>query len=83
MQVEEGDKSHHLDLRDQPFMLLLRVTQANGRPLPIGGFMSRTMTQMIHDIAGVIPKEIDILTDQEVVLEIEDQSLIIEVSRTI
>ena len=49
-------------------MLLLRVTQANGRPLPVGGFMSRAMTQMIHDIAGVILKETDILTDQEVVL---------------
>ena len=64
-------------------MLLLRVTQTNGRPLPIGGFMSRAMTQMIHDIMGVIPKEVDILTDQEVVFEIEDQSSIIEVSRAI
>ena len=32
---------------------------------------------------GVISKEADILTDQEVVLEIEDQSSIIEVSRVI
>ena len=40
-------------------MLLLRVTQANGRPLPTGGFMSRAMTQMIHDIMGVLPKEAD------------------------
>ena len=39
------------------------------------------MTQMIHDIMRVIPKEVDILTDQDVVLEIEDQSSIIEVSR--
>ena len=37
----------------------------------------------IHDIMGVIPKETDILTDQEVVLEIEDQSSIREVSRVI
>ena len=81
-QVEEGDKCHHPDLWDQHFVLLLRVTQANGRPLPVGGFTSRAMTQMIHDIAGVIPKETDILTDQEVVLEIEDQSSIIEVSRS-
>ena len=66
VQVEEGDKCHHIDLKDQPFVLLLRVTQANGRPLPTGGFMSRAMTQMIHDIMGVIPKEVDIL-DQEVV----------------
>ena len=64
-------------------MLLLRVTQANGRPLPIGGFMSRAMAQMIHDIMGVIPKEVDILTNQEVVFEIEDQSSIIEVYRVL
>ena len=82
-EVEEGDECHHPDLRDQQFVLLLRVTQANGRPLPIGGFMSRPMIQMICDIMGVIPKEADILTDQEVVLEIEDQSSIVEVSRVI
>ena len=82
-QAEEGDKCHCTDLKDQLFVLLLRVTQANGRPLPIGGFMSRAMTQMIHDIMGVIPKEVDILTDQEVVFEIEDQSSIIGVSRAI
>ena len=62
-------------------MLLLRVSQANGRLLPMGGFMSRAMTQMKHDITGINPKEVDILTDQEVVFEIEDQSSIIEVSR--
>ena len=38
---------------------------------------------MICDIMGVILKEADILTDQEVVLEIEDQSSIIEVSGVI
>ena len=30
------------------------------------------MTQMIHDITGVILREVVILTDQEVVFEIED-----------
>ena len=37
-QVEEGDECHCPDLRDQQFVLLMRVTQANDRPLPIGGF---------------------------------------------
>ena len=32
-QVEEGDKCHHTDPKDRLFVLLLRVTQANGRPL--------------------------------------------------
>ena len=45
--------------------------------------MSREITQMIYDIMGVIPKEVAILTDQEVVFEIEDQSSIIEVFRVI
>ena len=67
-QVEEGDECHHPDLRDQQFVLLLGLTQANGRLLPIGGFKSRAMIQVICDITGVIPKEADILTDQEVVL---------------
>ena len=82
-QVEEDDECHHPNLRDQQFMLLLKVTQANGRLLPIGGFTSRAMIQKICDIMGVIPKEADILTDQEVVKEIEDQSSIVEVSRVI
>ena len=82
-QVEEGDECHHPDLRDQQFVLLLRVTQANGRLLPIGGFMSGAMIQMICHVRGVIPKEADILTDQKVVLEIEDQSSIVQVSRVI
>ena len=82
-QVEEGDECHCTDLRDQQFVLLLRVTQANGRPMPIGGFTSRAMIQMICDITRVISKEADILTDQEVVIDIEDQSPIVEVSRVI
>ena len=83
MKVEEGDEHHHTDPKDQLFVLLLRVTQANGRPLPIGGFTRMVMTQMIHEIMGVIPREVIILTDQEVVFEIEDESSIIEVSKAV
>ena len=64
-------------------MLLLRVTQANGRPLPIEGFMSGAMVQMICDVMGIIPKGVEILMDQEVVVDVEDQSYIVEVSRAI
>ena len=59
------------------------MTQANGRPLPIRGFTSRAMTQMIHEIMGVILREVVILMDQEVVFEIEDESSIIEVSKAV
>ena len=83
VKVEEGDECHLTDMKDRLFVLLLRVTQANGRPLPIGGFTSRAMTQMIHEIMGIIQREVVILTDQEVVFEIEDESSIIEMSKTI
>ena len=43
------------DKREHAFVLLLRVTQANGKPLPIGGFTSRAMAQMLYKIAGVTP----------------------------
>ena len=79
-QVEEGDECHHPDPKEQQFVLLLRVTQANGRLLPIERFTSRAMVQMICDVMGVIPKEVEILMDQEVIVEVEDESSIVEVS---
>ena len=82
-QVEENDEYPHPDPRDQQFVLLLRVTQANGRPLPMEEFMSRATVQIISDVMGVIQNEVEILMDQEVVVEVEDQSFIVEVSRAI
>ena len=41
------------------------------------------MVQMICDVTGVIPKEVESLMDQEVVVEVEDQSSIVELSRAI
>ena len=62
------------DKREQAFVLLLRVTQANGKPLPIGGFTSRAMAQMLYEIAGVTPRDVVILTDQEGVTELEKEN---------
>ena len=50
---------------------------------PLKDSLSRAMVQMICDVMGVIPKEVEILTDQEVIVEVEDQSSIVEVSRVI
>ena len=80
-QVEDNDEYPHPNPRDHQFVLLLRVTQDNGWPLPLEEFMSRAMVQMICDVTGVIPKEVEILMNQEVVVEVEDQSSIMEVSR--
>ena len=71
------------DKREQSFVILLRVTQASGRLLPIGGFTSTAMAWMLYEIAGVTPREEVILTDQEVVVELEIETPIMEVSRTV
>ena len=67
----------------QPFVLLLRVMQANGKPLPIGGFTTRAMSQMLHEVAGAIPKEVIIMNDQEVVMELDEEMFLMDVSRAI
>ena len=60
---------------EQSFALLLMVTQSNGKPLPIGGFTGRARSQMLHEVAGVIPQEVVFMNDQNVVMELEEKLL--------
>ena len=41
------------------------------------------MSQMLHEAAGVIPKEVVVMNDQEVVVEFEEDTPMIEVSNAI
>ena len=83
IKTEEGDDLHRRDWNDQPFMLLLQITQSSGKPLPIVGFTGRAMAQMLHEVAGVVPKEVVIIGDQEVVVELEEEMSLMEVARAI
>ena len=83
IKTEEGDDLHSRDWNEQPFVLLLRVTQANGKPLPIGGFTTRAMSQMLAEVAGAIPKQVVIMNDQEVVMELDEETSLMDVSRAI
>ena len=83
VKTEKGDDLCRGDWNEQPFVLLLRVTQSSGKPLPICGFTGRAMSQMLHEVAGVVPKEVKILSDQEVVMELEEETSLMEVSRAI
>ena len=67
--TEEGDDSYMGKQNLQPFDMLLRVMQSNGKPLPISGFTGRAMSQMLHKVAVVVPKEVVIMYDQELVME--------------
>ena len=41
------------------------------------------MSQILHEIAGVVPKEVMVMNDQEVVMEFEEDTPVIEVSKAI
>ena len=84
-EIKVGDEEGYLgeDKREQAFVLLLRVTQANGKPLPIGGFTNRAMVQMLYEITGVTLRDVVVLTDQEVITELEMETPIMEVSRAV
>ena len=83
IKAEVGEDTFVGDWNEQPCPLLLRVTQLNARPLPIGGFTGHAMSQMLHEVAGVIPKEVAVLNDQEVVIELKEETSIMEVLRAI
>ena len=57
--------------------------QANGKPMPIGRFTGRAMSQMLPEIAGMVPKEVVIMNDQEVVMELDEETSLMDVSRVI
>ena len=81
IKIEEGDDLFMGYWSGQPFVLLLRVTQSNGKPLSIGGFTGRAMSHIVHEVAGVVRKEVMIMNDQEVVMELEEETSMMEVSR--
>ena len=83
IKTEKGDDLCRGDWNEQLFVLLLRVTQSGGKSLPKGGFTGRAMSQMLHEVAGVVPKEVIILSDQEVVMELEEEMSLMEASRAI
>ena len=49
IKTEEGGDTFLGDQNEQPFVLLLKVTQSNGKPLPIGGFTGRAMSHMLKE----------------------------------
>ena len=78
-QVGDDEECSHPNLKDRQFVLLLRVIQADGQPLPVEEFTSRAVVQMICEATGVMPKEVEILSDREVVVEVEELPSIMDV----
>ena len=57
IETEEGDDPFMGDQSRQPFVLLLRVTQSNGKPLPIGGLQGRSCHKCYMMLLGWFPNK--------------------------
>ena len=83
VKVKEEEGYLRGDKTEEPFVLLLRATQASGKPLHIGGFTGRAMAQILYEIAGVTPREVVILTDKQVVVQLEMETPIMDLLRAV
>ena len=52
-------------------LLLIQVTQVNGQPLPIGSFTALAVVAMVQRHTGHHPVDVDVMSDQDVVIELE------------
>ena len=63
--------------------LLLNVVLSNGKPLSVGSYTERMVTQMIDRVAGVQPFTVTVVNEREAVVEAREDSPIIDVSQLI
>ena len=63
--------SAQIGLTQDPLVLLLKVTQLYGKPFPIGILTVWAVMQYITEITGATPVDVNVLTYQEVIVQME------------
>ena len=64
-----------------PLLLLVQVTQANGRPLPVCSFTASTMVSLVQRQMGHHPVEVEVVTDRDAIIELEPDVRVGEVAQ--
>ena len=55
----------------EPLLLLIQETQVNGHPLPVGSFTTGAVVAMVQKHTGHHPVDVDVMSDQDAVIELE------------
>ena len=63
----------------KPFTLLLHVVQNNGQPMPSNLFMALNTAELIWRVASTQPVNVEVVTDREAVIELEEGTLAVGV----
>ena len=61
----------------EPLLLLLEVTQTDGRTLPVGMFTACTVAQHVIKLTGQNPVEIDVMNDCDTIVQMEPETTIV------
>ena len=64
----------------EPLLLLIQTTQVNGHPLPIGSFTAQAVVAMVQRHTGHHPVNVDVMSDQDAVIELEPDIRVGEVA---
>ena len=64
-------------------LLLLKVTQTDGQPLPVGMFTAHTVAQHVIELTGQNPVEIDVMNDRDMIVQMEPETTIVHAAQAL
>ena len=77
-----GETNGNTSIRHpKPFTLLLHVVQNNGQPMPSNLFTALNTAELIWRVASTQPVNVEVVTDQEAVIELEEGTLAVGVAQ--
>ena len=73
----------HSDPLPEPLLLLLEVTQTDGRPLLVRMFTACTVAQHVIDLTGQNPVEVDVMNDCDTIIQMEPDTIVVHVAQAL
>ena len=73
----------HSDPLPEPLLLLLEVTQTDGRPLPVGMFTACTVMQHVINLTGQNLAEVDVLNDCDTIVQMEQDTTVVHAAQVL
>ena len=73
----------HLNPLPELLLLLIEVTQTDGRPLPVRMFTARTVMQHVIDLARQNPVEVDVMNDCNMIVQMEPDTTVVHAAQAL
>ena len=83
-QTQWGEEFHELDERGiemHEISMMVTIMDSNGEILPSGCLTVNNLAQLLHDRTGILPCQVSVLNERNVLIEFERGAPVIEISR--